>query len=152
MRIIICKCGSHILVNDEDFDKVNQFTWECLTSKGGMVRALGNEKLPLSQLIMGGTKREIMWDHKDRDHHNNLRDNLRLATRRQNNVNRLSYGKSGYKGVRAHQGKWLARITVNYKELYLGVFDKPEDAARAYNEAALKYNGEFAVLNQVPVN
>jgi hypothetical protein len=43
---------------------------------------------------------------------------------------------------------WRARICVNYKEIGLGFFSTPQEAAKAYNDAALKYFGEFAYLNE----
>jgi hypothetical protein len=59
---------------------------------------------------------------------------------------------SGYKGVcwvESNQ-KYRASIGVNYETILLGHFNVKEDAARAYNEAALKYFGENAWLNKLP--
>jgi hypothetical protein len=67
--------------------------------------------------------------------------------------NRRGWGKSRYKGVRLVKGgKWEARIRVNKKLLSLGRFKSEREAGYIYNEAALKYFGEFARLNQVFVN
>lgn len=57
---------------------------------------------------------------------------------------------SGYKGVSRDRGRWRAYIRVNYKQIHLGNFRTKEEAARRYNEAALKYFGEFAELNEIP--
>lgn len=64
---------------------------------------------------------------------------------------RFSRNKSGFKGVSWDNGKerWLATICVDCKRIYLGRFDQVTDAARAYNEAAIKYHGEFAWQNRI---
>lgn len=93
-------------------------------------------------------------DHKDRNKLNNLKDNLRIVTESQNQQNRelQSNNLSGWKGVSWHlyNQKWQAQIGVNGKPIHLGYFDTAEDAARAYNTAAIYYFGEFAVLNIIP--
>ena len=57
--------------------------------------------------------------------------------------------KTGYKGVSFNRddGKFIAQIALNKRHISLGRFYTAEDAARAYDEAALKYHGEFAVTN-----
>lgn len=88
-------------------------------------------------------------DHEDRDTLNNQRSNLRLATPSQNIVNSKVNVRSQtkLKGVQYKPalGKWRARIANEH----LGYFDNPNDAARAYNEAAIRLFGEFAQLNGV---
>jgi len=92
-------------------------------------------------------------DHKDRDSLNNRLNNLRFCTRAQNvhNRERNRNNTSGYIGVFWDNAdkKWRAKIWVNGKAIHLGNFSIKEDAARAYNAAAIFYHGEFAVLNDV---
>lgn len=93
-------------------------------------------------------------DHVDRDGLNNRRANLRPATRSQNGANRRvpSNNTSGYRGVAWHRrnSRWIASIQVDKRTRHLGYFGSPEEAARAYNVAAVQYFGEFAVLNELP--
>lgn len=79
--------------------------------------------------------------------------NCRWATMAQQSTNRRKvYGKSSqYKGVSLNgSGKWVANIKTAIKKEYLGIFKTEEAAALAYNEAALKYHGEYASLNALP--
>lgn len=92
-------------------------------------------------------------DHGDRDVKNNKIENLRAADIWQNNVNRKSSYRSNsiYLGVGITTngtGKWTATVRPRgCKQLYLGVFITQEEAALAYNKAAVKHYGEFANLN-----
>lgn len=96
-------------------------------------------------------------DHEDRDGLNNRRSNLRAATPSQNGSNRkptqpAAVKTSRFKGVARKRGKkWTALIGVNGKYIHLGTFEREEDAAEAYRQAALKYHGEFGrTWEQVP--
>lgn len=104
----------------------------------------------LIYLLAHGTLPENI-DHINRDKLDNRIDNLREACKAENERNRDKYriNTSGYKGVWFHnqRKKWCAEITTNGKSRKLGLFDSKEDAAVAYNEASLKYHGEFAYQN-----
>lgn len=93
-------------------------------------------------------------DHKDRDKLNNRINNLRPATDSQNRINSPAHkdNKSGYKGVSfcRHTGKWQVKISYLYNRKFIGRFTSKEEAALAYNKAAIKYFGEFAYLNVIP--
>lgn len=100
--------------------------------------------------VLGRTLSEDeLVDHKDRDGLNNCRSNLRLADRSQNRANspRNRNNTSGAKGVSPFKDKWKVQITVQGKNLYLGLFSSKEEASRVYNAAALRHFGEHAYLN-----
>lgn len=91
------------------------------------------------------------WPTEDVDHINGHRDdnritNLRIGGRSGNprNAKRKSNNTTGFKGVSPSGQKFMARINVDYKRLYLGTFETPEEAHEAYIVAAQKYFGEFA--------
>lgn len=89
-----------------------------------------------------------LGDHRDGDKMNNRRSNLRGADWLGNARNSAkSWRNTGYKGVRAQGRRFAARITVNYREVHLGRFASPDEAARAYDRAAVEHFGRFARLN-----
>ncbi len=88
-------------------------------------------------------------DHVNGDRLDNRKSNLRICTNGDNsrNKSRIS-GK--YKGVYFNKinKKWIAQITFQYKNIYLGSFENIEDAAKCYNDKAVELHGEFAYLNK----
>lgn len=144
-----------VMVDDSDYDYLSQFNWSLL--KDGYTfyasRRCGKKRIKMHREILGLTDPKIMVDHKDRDGLNNQRGNLRVATHSGNNANRGSYKNSSskYLGVswKRDSTAWEAGIKKGRKYKYLGHFKNEEDAALAYNEAAIKYHGDFANLNKV---
>lgn len=91
-------------------------------------------------------------DHWSGDGLDNRRDNLRICTQTNNNQNRRKTTKkthSRFKGVciDVRDGRIFAYIDVNKKRSYLGGFPSEEDAAKAYDQAAVKHFGPFARTN-----
>jgi hypothetical protein len=91
-------------------------------------------------------------DHTNTNSLDNRRANLRLATPSQNSCNSRRDKSNTYSRFRGvsfskRKGKWFAAIRANGKKIWLGYFQTELDAARAYDEAARKYHGEFARLN-----
>jgi hypothetical protein len=153
--------GKFALVDDEDFEYLNQWKWY-YNKKGYANRGVlkkekddifgnkGNISMHRA-LVKCSLKSHI--DHINRNGLDNRRSNLRVCTVSQNHINRpmTKRNSSGYKGVgRVHNGtKWRADIRKDQKQYYLGSFDTKEEAAKAYNEMAIEMFGDFAWLNDV---
>jgi hypothetical protein len=91
-------------------------------------------------------------DHRDGNRLNATDGNLRAATRQQNVHNtKAKGGSSSFKGVdwRKEKKKWRVRIKMGDVVHFLGHFSSELEAARAYNQAALRLHGEFARLNDL---
>jgi hypothetical protein len=98
----------------------------------------------------------VLVDHRNGDSLDNRRStNLRLATNQENQRNQVRVrGRSRYKGVawNCRRRQWQAKISVDGRDVHLGWFraDAEAEAARAYNQAAQRYFGLFARLNENP--
>jgi hypothetical protein len=120
------------------------------TNTGYRVAGVDKQSIMLHRLVFlyhHGYTPEIV-DHIDGDKLNNRIENLRPATRAQNNQNARTRkdNKSGQKGVRwrEDQQKWIVTITVDKKKHHLGYYTAFEDAQNAYLIAAQQLHGEFA--------
>jgi hypothetical protein len=102
----------------------------------------------LAWFYMTGEWAPVEIDHHDTDPLNCRWGNLRLASRSQNIANQRlrRCNSSGFKGVtwQRRERKWYAKITVNYRQINLGLYDSAEAAHAAYIAAAEKHFGEFA--------
>lgn len=146
--------GLCAMVDEADLVTVIKRSW-CLSSDGYAMNTEyvkdGDTKtrsIRMHRLILPWAPQV---DHRNHDKLDNTRDNLRVSDARTNKYNSglRNTNRSGYKGVSWHKatGKWKAAITSNFKPIHLGVFSERTDAAKAYDEAARKHYGEFAVLN-----
>jgi hypothetical protein len=130
--------------------KVGQETG-CLNAYGYKVIGIHGRVLQASRLAWlytTGAWPEHDIDHINGDPADNRWENLRAATRSDNQCNRRkqSNNKSGFKGVHFDQkrGKWRARIAKRGHDVDLGFFERVEDAGRAYQAAAGRVHGDFA--------
>lgn len=145
--------GKVAVVSPEDFDALAKFKWHAFRC-GRTTYAKRNTRDGSSGLmhrvILGLANPKQDVDHANGDGLDNRRANLRLATRAQNNANqRKTRGSSKFKGVSwsTEKKRWQAIIRPGRKSHMLGRFETEEDAARAYDKAALYLWGEFALLN-----
>jgi len=143
------------LVDDEDYEFLNRWKW--YAAKGGQTYyARRNTQYSDGKqhtlfmhrlLMMPAPEQEV--DHKDRDGLNNQKANLRVCTHRENTARSMRKNKTSYRGVEKHGNKWRASINSYKKRIYLGSYHTPEEAATAFNKAAIERYGEFACLNKV---
>ncbi len=147
--------GLFAVVDDSDYERVAQCKWYFHAGyPSASIAGQRGERMFLHHYIFGD---RAMRDHKDGDVLNNQRDNLRVCTDTQNACNKRlnSRNTCGAKGVSrsAHtKRKYRVQIGFNYQILYLGIFHTLDEAAHAYNKAAVANFGEFACLNPVGVN
>jgi hypothetical protein len=161
MRGIALTQGKVALVDDEDYAWLTEWKW-CAHWDGHNWYAIRSRGDPgTRKTISFKMHREILnvpkgmqTDHINGQGLDNRRSNLRICTQAQNVHNRgkLRNNVSGFKGVCWHTGGfWTAQIYLNNRRHHLGSFDDPIDAAKAYNEAALRLHGEFAKPNAIPI-
>ena len=157
MKKIPLTQGKFAIVDNEDFDSLNQHKW--FYNQGYAVRNSslknGKRKILLMHRVIVGIKNNDEVDHISGNTLDNRKNNLRTLNHFENCFNRIinKNNNSGYKGVFWHKltEKWVAQIRLNRKAIHLGLFDLKEDAAKAYNNAAQKYFGEFSRLNEIVV-
>lgn len=148
------------LVEDCDFDQLNKFTWwwKKYGEFGYAVRSvhhIGTRKhtnVYMHHDIMGRNG-DLEVDHINRNTLDNQRANLRFGTHAQNGMNQAGHKDSthGVKGVYLdkRRNNWSSRITAFGTTHHLGSFKTKQDAAIAYNNAAIKFHGPFARANAV---
>lgn len=165
MKKIELSQGKCALVDDEDFEYLNQWKWHAHVGKNSSYarrnKSIGHGKQTAIQMhrVIMNTPIGLDVDHINGDGLDNRQVNLRNVTRKQNTHNRnqpSKYRSSEFKGVSKHTMlhgsiRWRARICVDWKNVSLGVYDTKTEAAEAYNVAALKYYGEYARLNKIGV-
>ena len=161
MKEIPLTQGYVALVDDADYEKLAQLEWcwadgyALTVADSGRFRAIFPDyqararTVHMHRLILRAPD-GMEVDHRSRNRLDNQRRNLRLATSGQNKHNTgPRRGTSRYKGVcwDVRRGKWTAQIKVQWRKRNLGGFSCEEEAARAYDRAAVILHGEFAVLN-----
>ena len=155
--------GIRAQIDLEDAALVRPIRWSLQQGRGrtpyvhGYV-GKGRLRVKLHRFLMGATEQQQI-DHLDFDGLNNRRVNLRACTHTENTrrqrKHRTYAGRptsSSWKGVSYRKGgvrTWDAKIRVEGRLLHLGSFKTEEEAALAYNVAALKHFGEFAIINNL---
>ena len=168
MKTIELTRGQVAIVDDEDYEWLNQWKWfaqytpHTRTYYAARNTPKGKGKqtvLIMARVICGlkrGNKREV--DHKNHKSLDNRKVNLRICSHQENSCNQFAHrfhnGKpctSQYQGVSWHKQtkKWRTRIRIHGKSIWLGLFTSEIAAAQRYNQAAQKLFGKFACPNKI---
>jgi hypothetical protein len=155
IAIITLTQGRRAVIDAADLSIVESFNWSAARVKHLWYARRSDGGRPFMHQMIAGIELGKVTDHIDGNGLNNRRLNLRNVTRQQNNLNMHSVsGKSPYRGVRvvhlrykpANAKLWAAQINGRH----LGSFHTEEEAAHAYDAAALVAWGEHAQLNFPP--
>jgi hypothetical protein len=147
------------LVDDEDYDYINQWKWS-FQKIGFAYYALRREivdkvgrkrKVILMHRVILNCPKGMQVDHKNHDGLDNRRCNIRICSVSENRRNRTPIGTSKFLGVHLRKdvriNVWHAQIHYDGNVHGLGSYAIEEDAARAYDKRAKEHHGEFANLN-----
>ena len=151
MKKILLSQGKYALVDDEDFLFLSRWKWCVSMMKAGpyaVRRKPGGGTLLMHRIVVGAQK-GLDVDHRNGNTLDNRRSNLRLCTHAENIRNRTkknSNNTSGIPGVYYHAPtkKWCARLKIDGKQLYLGLFFSKSKAAQVRKKAEIEHFGAYA--------
>jgi hypothetical protein len=151
MKQIPLPKGKVALVDETDYERVSVVKWY-INDSGYASTKMGGKFVLMHRLVSNaGNSDEV--HHVNDNKLDNRKDNLVFCNRSQNLANRpiQKHNTTGFKGVSydPKNKKFRAAIQFNGKHIFLGRFDGIKDAALAYNNAAMKFFGEFAKPNEI---
>lgn len=143
VKSIYLQDGEEIFVDDEDYERVNQYTWSKAYS-GNSRFVVNIHNVSLNNFVLDNSFQMVK-------NNNFSKNNLTLVGSRGLWRRPKSNSSSKYKGVcwDKSRKKWRADINVNKKTIFLGSFIKEADAGRAYNEAVYKFYKGKAFINDI---
>lgn len=153
--------GKFAIVSDEDAEIESYGNWvahksgnhfyACYRGSTANRPRTWMHALVLERILNRSLKKGEIPDHINGDKLDNRRENIRLASRSQNEANKPPRGNcsSRFKGVcwDREKGLWRCMITINKRRIHIGYYKEEEDAAKAYNSKAKDIFGPFARRN-----
>jgi len=163
VKLIPLSQGKFAIVDAEDYDWAMQWKWHYHNGYAvrnrreqegcGRCTIVRLHRMLFPKKLLEPPK-DVDVDHINGNRSDNRRCNLRLCTRAENVRNRLvcverKKDSPKFKGVYKHKhgASFFAQIVSHGRIIYLGIYDTEIEAARAYNDGAIKHHGEFARLN-----
>lgn len=137
----------------EDYDKIKNYCWY-EDKDGYILNKTSDAIIRMHRLILNATD-DCMVDHINHCKNDNRKQNIRLCTVKENNINvgLQKNNTSGDTGISYDNfySCWRASITVDYKKIHLGSFSNREDALKARIKAEEKYFGEYSYRNSMQI-
>ena len=159
MKQIKLTQGLYTLVDDEDYNQLNEYSWSAVydyrNSSWSVRGYIDRRFITMSRYLLKVHNFKIKVRHKNGNRLDNRKSNLYISNQKEIAASHslLSNNKTNYRGVTKNKnGKYKSTIVVNGKTIHLGYFKNIEEAAETYNKAAIKYFGEHAYQNQTHNN
>ena len=167
MRKILLTQGQFAILDNEDYDMINQYKWCANYYKSihtyyavrNTRKTNGKQKTQLMHRVIMNCSNDKQIDHINHNTLDNRKSNLRICTQNQNQYNQRLHKKtsSKYKGVYLQKQKcknkvhtyWVSYISFNGKKMYLGHSKTEIEGAKVYNKKAKELFGDFAYLNVI---
>lgn len=142
--------GKVALVDDEDYEWLNEYNWH-FEGRYAASRDKDRNKLYMHKAVLKDIEKGNVVDHINRDKLDNRKSNLRYADYSSNSANSklASNNTTGYRGVYKRGKYWRVALTYEGKQVSGGYYSTKEEAAEEYNRLAIKHFGEFAFLNDI---
>jgi len=142
-----------ILIDEEDWSVVSNYKWHVVPDKNtfyartNMKVGKHNHSIPMHRLLTG--MRDVEIDHINRNGLDNRRCNLRYASAKQNQCNRVRKNSFGYRGVYKpkNSSNYAVQIQFDGKKRHERGFKTPEAAAKRYDVLSKEWHGEFGIRN-----
>lgn len=139
-------CNQYMLCDIDTWESLKKYSW-CKSKNGYAVGYCCGKQVKFHQMVLEYDKSNFVIDHINGNKLDNRKCNLRIIDRKYNNMN-LSIAKnntSGVTGVSFNKkfNKWKSEIQVNRRRIFLGWYDKIDDAIKIRKEAEIKYFGSY---------